>query len=311
MLNRKEMMTQKAILPVVSLMRLIKAHSSDRKAIICVFEGEDAKYYGSRIDSIINDTNRKNIECKGKKNLISLKKKIDENKNLSDVKVLFFADRDFDFEDKTNNNIYFTPCHSIENLYVNETTLTRILTDEYGICTIDQKEHYDHIVNLFSGLIDKICIATLDLNSWLLQQIKKSEGEQNIKLNLNNTKITDFIRISLEDIEIKYDIESLENTFSNSTKISQDELDTAKAILMSNGARDSIRGKYMLQFFRQFMEKLNNELSNKDSDLIKINIKSNLLLNDKNIISALSQYAITPDCLYRFLSDHRPLALAS
>ncbi|MBF4307982.1 hypothetical protein, partial [Vibrio anguillarum] len=79
------MMKGMANLPVVGLIRLLKAHSSEPDAIICVFEGEDAKYYGARIDSVFKSKTRLNVPCKG--NLLSLKKTVESNANLKGINV--------------------------------------------------------------------------------------------------------------------------------------------------------------------------------------------------------------------------------
>ncbi len=311
MLDRKEMMKQMAFSPVVNLISVLKAHSYDKSAIICVFEGEDAKYYGSRIDSIISNKNRKNVTCKGKSNLLALKKTVDNNINLKNVDILFFSDRDYDFDDLTNDSIYFTPCHSVENFYVNEETFKKIICDEYGVCSVKDKETFENVIGLFNKVHEEFCEVTLELNSWIMCQVEMSKSDSSIELNLNNTKITDFVDINLDCVNRKYDIESLHSLFKRSTPVNYEKLDSAKGILINNGLSNSCRGKYIIQFFRIFLDKLNSEFIKKDSSIVQVNIKPKIILNDSNILSVLSQYARTPSCLNKYLLSHNHLALAS
>ncbi|WP_194587124.1 DUF4435 domain-containing protein, partial [Vibrio anguillarum] len=275
-----------ANLPVVGLIRLLKAHSSEPDAIICVFEGEDAKYYGARIDSVFKSKTRLNVPCKG--NLLSLKKTVESNANLKGINVLYFADRDFDFSDITQRNIYFTPCHSVENFYVNDATFRKILSDEYGICSVNSKKDYDGILEMFNSTFKKLENEIICLNAWIMLQIKLGEKDDSISLNLNNTKITDFVDIELDSIIPKYDLDKLGKMFPNSGEVNDAELGVATNALRDNGGASSCRGKYIIQFMRIFLDKFSYELNNKQSNLVNLNVKPKLMVNDGNILSALS-----------------------
>ncbi len=311
MSDRKEMMKQRASSPVVGLIGVLKAHSSDKSAIICIFEGEDAKYYGSRVDAFLNGRNRKNVNCKGKSNLLELKKTVEKNTNLDQVNILYFADRDYDYNDITHGTIYFTPCHSVENFYVNKDSLNRIVSDEYGICSVTNKSEFEQIISLFSTLHESFSEATLDLNSWIMCQIEMTKTNKDIELNLNNTKITDFLKIELDKITPLYDVDSLSEFFKKSAPIDIESFESAKQKIIKSGLSESCRGKYALQFFRIFLEKINIELANKNSSIVSATLKPKMLINDSNIISALSQYAKTPSCLNDFLYHHNQMSLAS
>ncbi|HBC3563765.1 TPA: DUF4435 domain-containing protein [Vibrio cholerae] len=95
-MGRVNMMREKRNSISVDLIKLLKRIDNYSGTLVCVFEGEDARYYGSRIDSIFTKVQRKNLNCKGKHNVISLRKKVKENSELSKAKVLYFVDADFD-----------------------------------------------------------------------------------------------------------------------------------------------------------------------------------------------------------------------
>jgi len=304
LMDRAERMREKRSSIAVKLIRLIKVYASNPDAIICVFEGEDAKYYGIRLDGFLNGRERKKIRCKGKGNLISLKEKVDLHEELSNANVLYFADRDFDLADITDGNIYFTPCYSVENLYIEKAVLRRILIDEFGFCEVEDNEDVNSILNIYERLLSSAANALLNLNAWIMCQNQAGKSNSSIKLNLNNYDAGDFIDFDLENVVTKYDKEALKVKFPDSIEISSDEIDTAQHLIEQGGTVKSIRGKYLLDFFRAFLEKIRSEISNGDSVVITKKIKTKLTISKSNILSDLSQYAETPNCLTKFLRMH-------
>jgi hypothetical protein len=304
LMDRAERMREKRSSIAVKLIKLIKVYASNPGAVTCVFEGEDAKYYGIRLDSFLNGRERKNISCKGKGNLISLKKKVDLHEELSNANVLYFADRDFDLSDITGGNIYFTPCYSVENLYIEKPVLRRILLDEFGFCEIEDNEDVNSILNIYEHLLFSAANALLHLSAWIMCQNKASKSDSSIRLNLNNYDAGEFIDFDLENVFTKYDKEALKVKFPDSIEIFSDEIDTAQRLIEQGGIVKSIRGKYLLDFFRAFLEKIRSEISNEDSFVITKKIKTKLTISKNNILSDLSQYAETPNCLTNFLRIH-------
>ncbi len=307
-MDRAEKMREKRSSIAVKLIKLIKIYSSDPDVVTCVFEGEDAKYYGVRIDGFLKGLDRKNISCKGKNNLIALKEKVELHFDLSNAKVLYFSDRDFDFTDTTNGNIYFTPCYSVENFYVKNSVLKRILVDEFGFCEVEDKNDIAIIIETYDRLLSKISKALLSLNAWILCQNQRHQNDSTIKLNLNNFDVGHFVEFDLESVAKNYDETSLRNTFPNSASISSDEIDTTKNVIIKSGIIESSRGKYMLEFFRMFLEKIREEINKNDSTIINKKMKTKLTISKSNVLSDLSQYAETPSCLTKFLSGNLEIA---
>lgn len=303
-MDRAERMREKRSSIAVKLIRIIKVYASNPGAVTCVFEGEDSKYYGIRLAGFLNERERKNIICKGKGNLISLKEKVDLHEELSNANVLYFADRDFDLSDITDGNIYFTPCYSVENLYIEKPVLRRILIDEFGFCETEDNKDVNNILNIYECLLSSAANALLHLNAWIMCQNQASKSDSSIKLNLNNYDVGDFIDFDFEHVVTKYDKEFLKVKFPDSIEISSDEIDTAQHLIEKGGIIKSIRGKYLLDFFRAFLEKIRSEISDGDSVVITKKIKTKLTISKNNILSDLSQYAETPNCLTNFLRIH-------
>lgn len=292
-MTRVDKMRQSRLLPVVSLIKVIKKYSVRPNILICTFEGDDAKYYGVRIDPFLNGIVRENIVCKGKKNLILLREKIESHDDLSKVKILYFADRDFDFTDKTNNNIYFTPCYSIENLFVVNSVLKRILVDEFGYCGVKDIDEIDKTIEIYNKLLTEVSGALLDLNAWIMCQNLKAEQNDSVKLNLNSCDLKDFLDFDLDSINLKYDYATLRAMFPSCENVPLDDIESAKNVIRKSGVIESSRGKYLLEFFRIFLVKFREDAGKR--------VKSKLTISKNNIISDLSQYAVTPSCLTNFL----------
>ncbi|MEZ9353234.1 DUF4435 domain-containing protein, partial [Vibrio splendidus] len=216
-----------------------------------------------------------------------------------------FADRDFNFDYKTNNNIYFTPCYSIENLYVGSEVLDKILCDEVGICSVEERDIYNLLHGNFEAYLMQVNSELLNLNAWLKCQIELSERDDTISLNLNNTKIEDFLNISCTEIKRKYDLKSLNDKFKKSATIDSSQVELASNELVKNGEHMGYRGKYMLEFFSAIINRMLQECNIKeDKGYFGVTRKNKFLISQESVLSTLSQYAITPVCLTTFLEHH-------
>lgn len=293
----------------VDLIKLLKKIDNFDESLICVFEGEDAKYYGIRIDGVISHLERKNLSCKGKKNVITLRDKVKKNPELSNAKILYFIDMDFD-NHIIDSDLYCTPCYSIENFYVRSDVFKKILTDELGLCSFKDD---DLIVGLcseyeaFENLADE---ALVDLNGWLMLRIKESERNPKIQLNLNNHNISKFLKID-DNIPTKlYDFEQLDKLFALGDALQQDELSSACHFIRSKDIKDVTRGKYRLDYFRLYLDSILEKARKGEQHFAKRSVKSKLSLSKTQMISELSQYAMTPKCLEGFLVNYKAAVTA-
>lgn len=132
-LMRKERGTYESV-----YLQFINSRKYYRSYVFCFYEGEDGKYYDGRI--------RKKFEDKimtfpvgNKKEVMKLLDKIKEAGLYEDVCTMFFIDRDYDVSMVGyNEDLYETPCYSIENLYVQQECLLRILQSEFSLNEIDE-----------------------------------------------------------------------------------------------------------------------------------------------------------------------------
>jgi hypothetical protein len=303
-MSRSEMMRRKRNSSAVDLIKLIKKIDCFDTTLICVFEGEDSKYYGSRVDVFFNELNRKNLTCKGKSNVLSLRETIQGNTELSSAKILFFVDSDFDGT-QVDYNLYSTPCYAIENLYAKESVFIKILTDELGLCSFKDEELISELVGKYSHFETHSDEALVELNAWIIARVKESETNLDIKLNLNNLSIDKFLAIDNLTPEKCYELSDLDSLFSINTSVSQDDLDSAIHNINQSDKAKYCRGKYRLEYFRVFLVEIFDEARNGVGFFTDRKLKPKLTLVKSNIISELSQYAETPSCLNTFLEEYK------
>ena len=87
---------------------------------------------------------------------LKLWRKIKSEKSYNDVKKMFFVDMDMDVEpaDK-DEDLYVTPCYSVENLYANKYCFANIIESEFSINK--GETDYDKTLQLFDELFEKFC----------------------------------------------------------------------------------------------------------------------------------------------------------
>lgn len=296
--------------------KFVNAYSKkDIDTLYCFFEGhEDKRYYGVRIN-FKTQKDFKDFTCDGKSNVIKIQKLIKSKIEYSDAKTLYFIDKDYS-SDKISENIYATPCYSIENLYSTEYTLKEVLKNEFNIS--EEDEDFTNILKLYNSLQSQYHEQLLFFNSWLSCQhdIRKL---QNITthLNIDDTVKTYFDSILNNNIDLRENIfcdlnniVKLEELFKNSPKISDDLL-KAKIELFSSVSFDkgcSFRGKFELKLLVAFLQKIKEEAGKKSSIVFKNKYKCTLVFNLESIISTLTQYSYTPECLNSFLDNQLEVA---
>lgn len=265
----------------------------------CFYEGEDGKYYNSRIRKYFN-SDFLTYTVGNKKEVLKLFYKIKDDSSYDSIIKMFFIDRDYDNSlCGTDDDIYETPCYSIENLYADKKCFEYILQAEFGLNIVDND--YNKCIKDFELRFNEFNNNILEFNSLVLLRRKKSDSNSNfqfgsIKTNhLISCKISEVKKASKYDETIKHIMETL--------NISVDELNECKQDIFRAGSLEmQFRGKNQLDFIVAVLNDLkelniNSLYFSHKLNCVKLNITTNRL-------SELSQYAITPKCLDIFLEKH-------
>lgn len=278
---------------------------SKNKFPLC-FEGEDEKYYSIRIDSL-TDLDWVGINCGGKNKVIALREKIKANESYKDKEVLFFIDSDFDTNEEVKDyqDFYITPCYSIENLYISNSAFIKILRSEFGISEFDDNSQcYFQVMDVFNNRKREFFESISDFNLLIhYLRMKESSGELKTKLNINNIELDKLVSISLTEVKKVYKLEEYHQIFTELPEDLDINLDISKPYFEGKDSETIFRGKQNLEFLRALIMLLKQDRGKKSNrELFLESGKVKLNLTKANVLSELSQYADTPNCLKQFLT---------
>lgn len=285
--------------PAVAFHRFVLLCNGRENDLFCFFEGRDSQYYCNRIRTITN-RNYHPISCGSKHTVLDTYKQLSNGSIYDKYLKAFFVDRDFD-PPIQNDNLYETPCYSIENFYVNEECLSEILKNEFGLT--EANPEYIQIIDMFKANLTNHNQSTVLFNAWYAA-LKERKFRENLKttgVTLDDNLPEDFICLKIGSISSKYDLEKIKETFPNAIEVSEAEVLSKKDEFLSGATSDKLRGKYQFAFFIEFLRFLIRD-ANHEKQVLKQKTKFNI--DKANIFSHLSQYAVTPNCLKTFLKRY-------
>lgn len=294
-LMRKERGTYEAI-----YLQFINSRKYFRSYAFCFYEGEDGKYYDSRIRQKFND-NIMTFPVGNKKEVLKLLDKIKEAGLYEDVCTMFFIDRDYDVSrEGYNDDLFETPCYSIENLYVQQDCLLKILQSEFSLNEIDKD--CKKCLQDFRQREKEFNEKMLEFNSLVYLRRKKSDSNSNFAFG--SIKTSHLVKVEIQKITKAPKYEETIEKIKQELQFTEEEIELAKNELIEKGRFSSnFRGKNQLDFFEEFINKL--KLINRKGGYFSAKRNSIHINITANRLSELSQYAITPPSLENFLEKHR------
>lgn len=268
--------------------------------VFCFYEGEDGKYYNNRIKEILGDAIIP-IKAGNKSNVLNVWRRINNNRVYDHVSKMFFVDRDMDeIPEDMDKDLYITPCYSIENLYVNKKAFSSILESEFLLNKVDCD--YKKCIDLFNNLYEQFCNEMVEFNALVFIRNRKKLGNGNV--SLNDIKITKMFSINFEGITRKETYITVINSLKEKLAVKDAELyDAINQIHEKKDYGNRFRGKNQLDFFVELIRLL-KEANKNNFFFNNIHTSVNITLTN-NRLSELSQYAITPDCLKKFIQSHK------
>ena len=283
---------------VVAFKKFTENKNEHRDYAFCFYEGEDAKYYNSRIEMFFG---QKYFVYKAgnKKAVLHIMEMIQSKPEYSEMCTMFFVDRDYDNSlQGQSDNLFETPCYSIENLYARKEAYERILKAEFGLNPID--EDYKKCIELYDKRLVEFNQIILEFNALVKYKHQRCPEQ---KCMFSNVKTNHLANITLESVKKSNNYSQTIGAIKGDLNVNEDDFRITSAELEGElKPEDVFRGKNQLDFFSEIIKKLrdvNNRggFFSKKLDNVHINITNNRL-------SELSQYAITPDELRLFLQNN-------
>lgn len=266
--------------------------------IYCFVEDYDMPYYSALITAIMSD-DWTSIRCKGKERVLEIHDYLKNMDSYSHFKKRYFVDRDFDDNSSFEDDIYVTPSYSIENMYLTEECMRRILETEYEIDPVGDEELFNKTMALFISKKEEFHQAVLLFNAWYACLHEDSSWNHN-HVCLSDKFPKDLLNYSIDrPIVSHYTISDIENKYPAATKISSDKIEAKKTQLSSNMTYN-LRGKYEIEFLYKFINYLNQDAGTRRH---WYTIKSkNYTFGMDSSISAISQYATVPECCKTYIN---------
>lgn len=302
----------------VAYTNFVTTYSNDKPELVyCFFEGdEDKKYYGTRIN-IAYKKEYNDFTCGGRDLVLKAKELIKNRPEYNNAKALFFIDKDYT-DDKVKDEMYVTPCYSIENFYSTKNTLKKILQSEFNMKERD--EDFIKILDLYTTSLTSYHDKLLFLNAWLsCQHDIRIITKLSTRLNINEVLKTYFnshdnmfdtdLNLKLNTFDKLENQEILENIlFTDAVKVNEKMLSSKITYLNTINKSHMFRGKFELKFFIDFLKRLKEEAISKHPKILTKKYKCALSFKLEDSISVLSQYSDTPTCLIKFFDEHLDVA---
>lgn len=293
----------------VAYTEFILSYKLGEEKLYCFYEGlEDKRYYGIRIRHVTKK-NYENFTCGGKDNVYKAYNLIKRKNEYKEAKTIFFVDKDF-YTHTTHNEIYCLPCYSIENLYSNTEVLKNILTHEFELS--ENHPDFKKTVFLFENIQNLFHSSTLFFNAWLscqsdLRQMLGIKTNLKIDKTVNNyfESIVSLDLQSISDFSDLNNLSKLEELFPEAPKVGIDKLSEKIKIYNEVDKWQNFRGKFELKLIISFLSRLKDEIGKKKSSIFNDRHRCNLKFEVATAISSLTQYALEPECLIKFLEKYK------
>ncbi|HHC23811.1 MAG TPA: DUF4435 domain-containing protein [Desulfobacterales bacterium] len=143
------------------------------------------------------------------------------------------------------------------------------------------------------------------LNAWIMV-IREKERQKCVsdreKLNLNNIKFDDLFSVEVDRVTSSYNTDSLNSRFDGND-ITENEIRERENTFSGKDRGCLFRGKYEIAFLTKFLRKIQDDLCCRSPKSFPEKRKVSFNFTDGNILSELSRFADTPQCLRDYLKD--------
>ena len=229
--------------------------SRNHTAVIAIVEGvTDVGPYEVWTDRINDDLAIEFISASGKSQVLDFRRRMQGDHSGLAIGIYMFVDRDFDGlrGQPEGDDIFCTRAYSIENYFVSEAILRSILTDEFR-CTAET-DHRDSIIELFKRVL-------YEFNDCMKQANRRIFCARLFGINGLGIqdKVSRYVNISPREVRKIYDEFELRKLIGLEREPSRKEIEDVDSQFEALDPPLDYRGKYLLGFFLNWLEKLSDE----------------------------------------------------
>lgn len=278
--------------------RVSNVRSRNSDALIAVVEGpSDFAPYEVWINSLKPQFSIEFVVGQGKRQVLDFRQRIKRDTTGLRSGTYMFVDHDFDglMGQEPGEDIYCTKGYSVENYLVSKQVLQSILSDDFQ-CKAET-HHRDEIIKLFERVFQQFIIEIKEVNRRIFWSNRLGIQGPGIK-----QPITKFVEIFLCKVTRKYDKDKLRKLI----KLDREPLEKeVKPINVEFGKLDpylNYRGKFMFEFFKKWLSKLNEEKNKPDQKLFLEDKKVKFSL-EKIDLRSLASRSKVPEELKQFVQN--------
>lgn len=272
--------------------------------VIYFYEGvDDIHYYYPIMKRYLQNVKHRGFSCTGKNNVISLCKMISEGKQFrvpDTIKTLYFVDKDYKNNTNISDDIYITPCYSVENHYYSDNALSNIIIGvlKNQRLTDDDEKDFEKALSYLKYVRQEMIKNIIFANAWLSLLVKEKEKHPCMELAVRQVKEYEKIK----NIKTVSELDSLSKMVSGIT----DEQIIEEINNLKKDPINLLRGKY---FEQVFVEPFNNLIrwtteEKKHRDQFFINHrKINFQIGEDSLLILFANYADVPEKLYKYVEE--------
>lgn len=280
--------------------KLSQIRARNRTVAVFVYEGvDDVGPYSVWISRLDSSLSYEPLPGTGKRQVLDLRIRLQEDKAGLRSGVYFFVDRDFDDlrGQAPGPDIYCTTSYSVENYLVSERVLAALLTDEFR-CTADTDDR-DNVLKLFREVLGQFSTAMCEPNRRLFRG-----SRLNIRSGRASNTIGKYVQISLASIAVAYTEQSLSLLIPLDREPTTAECVDVDQEFERLSPLSRHRGKYFIAFFLRWLELLASERKNGNAGLFSSTLDVKFSAH-KLSLKALALHGQIPEGLAEFISNVR------
>lgn len=284
--------------PALFVQFVHKVSEYQETRLYCFVEDYDMPYYSSPIRNI-SGLECTSIRCHSKEKVIGIYNYIKDLAIYRKYAKRFFVDADFDDNSTLPQDIYVTPGYSIENFFVQEDCMKRILESEYEIDPVEDQVLFVKTMSFFNLRLRQFHQAVALFNAWYA--CLHSDSRWNHKdVSLEKKFPEDLLSYNIQtDITATYTLADIHSKYQNTPEIEESLVELKKTELLSNPQK--MRGKYELEFLIKFIKFLNNDAGSRSRQYTKK--RKNFTFADDVAMTSLAVYSCVPEDLKNYIRN--------